>query len=248
MSVAGMGGKKSGKKAGKKGSGARGLHVRVKTARGRTTSSARWLERQLNDPYVAAAKRDGYRSRAAYKLIEIDDKHHFLKTGARVVDLGAAPGGWCQVAAARVKSAEGKGRVIGVDLQEVEPIPGTVQLHLDFMEEGADDKVKDVLDGEADVVLSDMAASSTGHRQTDHLKIIALCEAAAQFAREVLAEGGTFCAKVLRGGTERELLEGLKRDFTTVRHVKPAASRADSAEMYVLATGFRAKGQEEEEG
>lgn len=246
--MAGMGGKKSGKKAGKKGSGARGLHVRVKTARGRTTSSARWLERQLNDPYVAAAKRDGYRSRAAYKLIEIDDKHHFLKTGARVVDLGAAPGGWCQVAAARVKSAEGKGRVIGVDLQEVEPIPGTVQLHLDFMEEGADDKVKDVLDGEADVVLSDMAASSTGHRQTDHLKIIALCEAAAQFAREVLAEGGTFCAKVLRGGTERELLEGLKRDFTTVRHVKPAASRADSAEMYVLATGFRAKGQEEEEG
>lgn len=241
--MAGSGGKKSG---GKKKSGARGLHVRVKTARGRTTSSARWLERQLNDPYVAAAKRDGYRSRAAYKIIEIDDKHHFLKTGARVVDLGAAPGGWCQVAATRVKSLEGKGRVIGVDLQEVESIPGTTQLHLDFMEDGADDKVKEVLDGEADVVLSDMAASSTGHRQTDHLKIIALCEAAAQFAREVLAEGGTFCAKVLQGGTEGQLLDDLKRDFTTVRHVKPAASRADSAEMYVLATGFRGRPQGEE--
>ena len=245
--MAKSGGKSGKSKGGKAGTGgSREMHVRVKTARGRTISSARWLERQLNDPYVQAAKRDGFRSRAAYKLQEIDDKYRFLKPGARVVDLGAAPGGWCQIAVPRVKAQEGRGQVIGIDLQEMESIAGTTLLQLDFMEEGADEKLKELLGGEADVVLSDMAASSTGHRKTDHMKIMALCEAAAWFARDVLAEGGVFCAKVLQGGTERELLEDLKRDFTTVRHVKPKASRADSAEVYVLATGFRGRRGEDE--
>ena len=225
-------------------SGGRGcLHERVKTARRRTASSTRWLQRQLNDPYVHAAKKEGFRSRAAYKLAEMDDKFHFLKPGGRVVDLGAAPGGWCQIAVQRVKALEGRGekqgRVIGVDILDMEPMPGATIMKLDFLSDGADDKVKDVLGGEADVVLSDMAAHATGHRQTDHLKIMALCEAAAQFATEVLSEGGTYCAKVLRGGTENELLTMLKKHFQNVRHVKPAASRADSAEMYVLAQGFR---------
>lgn len=217
----------------------RALKVRVKTAKKRTTSSTLWLQRQLNDPYVRAAKRDGYRSRAAYKLIEIDDKFHFLKSGARVVDLGAAPGGWCQVAIARVKSQTGKGRVIGIDLSEIEPLVGATTIQLDFLSDGADRVVKDLLGGEADVVLSDMAAYATGHKQTDHLKIMALCEVAADFAIDVLSPGGTFCAKVLRGGTENELLNMLKKHFTTVRHIKPPASRQDSAEMYVIALGFR---------
>lgn len=228
--------------------GGRKLHVRVKTAKKRTVSSARWLERQLNDPYVAAAKKDGYRSRAAYKILEIDDKFHFLKPGARVVDLGAAPGGWCQVAVVRTHALEGRGakqgRVIGVDMGNMDELPGATVMKLDFLEEGADDEIKKVLEGEADVVLSDMAAHATGHRQTDHLKIMALCEAAADFAVDVLSEGGTYCAKVLRGGTENELLAMLKQHFRTVRHVKPKASRADSAEMYVLAQGFRKRSED----
>ena len=226
------------------GRGARELKTRVKTARGRKLSSTRWLERQLNDPYVHAAKRDGYRGRAAYKLIELDDKLRFLVPGARVVDLGCAPGGWCQVAVKRVnalgeKKGKAVGSVLGVDLQEVEPIAGTTLMQLDFLEEGADDAVKAALDGQADVVLSDMAASASGHRATDHLRIIALAETAAYFAFDVLTEGGAFAAKVLQGGTEGELLALLKKHFMKVSHIKPPASRADSAEMYVVATGFR---------
>jgi 23S rRNA (uridine2552-2'-O)-methyltransferase len=223
----------------KKGDGGRELKTRVKSGKGRTLSSKLWLERQLNDPYVARAKREGYRSRAVYKLIEIDDKHRFLKTGGRVVDLGAAPGGWSQIAAKRVGAAEGKGRVVAIDLLDMDPVPGVEFLKLDFLDPSAPDILKDKLGGKADVVLSDMAANATGHRKTDHLKIVALVEAAAEFAREVLAPGGTFLAKVLQGGTEGELLALLKRDFTSVKHVKPAASRADSAELYLLATGFR---------
>jgi 23S rRNA (uridine2552-2'-O)-methyltransferase len=222
--------------------GERQLKVRLKTARRRTTSSQRWLERQLNDPYVAAAKRDGWRSRAAFKLIEIDDKYRFLKPGQRVVDLGAAPGGWSQVAAIRVKSLESRGQVIGIDYLPVDPIPGVEFIQLDFLDESAPDKLKALLrDGAADVVLSDMAAPTTGHTNTDHLRIMALAETAAAFAAEVLTPGGVFLAKVFQGGTERSLLDMLKRDFATVRHVKPKASRADSAELYVLATGFRGR-------
>ena len=234
------------KKGGGSGRGQRELKTRVKTARGRKLSSTRWLERQLNDPYVHAAKRDGYRGRAAYKLIELDDKLRFLVPGARVVDLGCAPGGWCQVTVKRVnalveKSGKAQGFVLGVDIQPVEPIPGVELMELDFMEEGADDKVKAVLNGPADVVMSDMAASASGHRATDHLRIIALAETAAYFAFDVLAEGGTFLAKVLQGGTEGDLLALLKQNFTKVQHIKPPASRADSAEMYVVATGFRGR-------
>ncbi|MEQ9144493.1 MAG: RlmE family RNA methyltransferase [Parvibaculaceae bacterium] len=226
--------------------GRRNLRERVKTARGRRLSSTRWLERQLNDPYVIRAKEEGYRSRAAFKLSEMDDKHHFLKPGGRVVDLGAAPGGWTQVAVARTGADKGNGKVIGVDLQEVDAIPGAELYVLDFMDEGADDRVKEWLGGEADVVLSDMAASSTGHKQTDHLRIMALAEAAAAFAHDVLSEGGTFCAKVLQGGAEQDLLAMLKRDFRSVRHVKPSASRADSSEMYVLAMDFRGRSTDNE--
>jgi len=216
----------------------RNLKVRVK-AGGRTQASRRWLERQLNDPYVARAKREGFRSRAAYKLAEIDDKHRFLKAGGKVVDLGAAPGGWSQVAAKRVRVGEGGGRVVAIDLLDIDPIPGIDFVQLDFMAEDAPDRLKTMLGGPADVVLSDMAANATGHRQTDHLKIMGLAEAAAEFAREVLRPGGVFLAKVLQGGTESQLLASLKRDFASVKHVKPAASRSDSAELYVLATGFR---------
>ena len=223
-----------------KGSGRRQLKVRLKTAKQRTASSQRWLERQLNDPYVAAAKREGYRSRAAFKLIEIDDKHRLLKPGKRVVDLGAAPGGWTQVAAGRVRSGEGKGQVVAIDLLEMEPIPGVEFLRLDFMDATAPGRLEAMLrEGRADVVLSDMAAQGTGHTRTDHLRIMALAEAAAEFACEVLVPGGALLCKVLQGGTERELLERLKRAFTTVKHVKPPASRADSAELYVVAMGFR---------
>ena len=238
------------KKSAGPGLGERKLRVRVKTAKKKTVSQVRWLERQLNDPYIAAAKRDGYRSRSAYKLIEMDDKFHFLKPGGRVVDLGAAPGGWCQVSVTRTHALDGrggkKGRVIGVDMGNMAELPGCTVMKLDFLDEGADDRIKEVLGGEADVVLSDMAAHATGHKQTDHLKIMALCEAAIDFAVDVLSEGGTFCAKVLRGGTEGELLTLLKQYFQTVRHVKPKASRADSAEMYVLAQGFRRKSEGEE--
>ena len=233
----------SGPKSGS-GRGSRDLKTRVKTAKGRKTSSTRWLQRQLNDPYVQAAKRDGWRSRAAYKLIEIDDEVRVLLPGCRVVDLGCAPGGWTQVAVKRVnalgeKSGKAEGFVLGVDIQEVEHIPGAELMQLDFLEEEADAKVKQALGGPADVVLSDMAAPATGHRQTDHLRIIALAETAAHFAFDTLAPEGTFAAKVLQGGTEGELLALLKRHFTKVRHIKPPASRKDSAEMYVIATGFR---------
>ncbi len=218
----------------------RRMHVRLKGARRHTASSQRWLERQLNDPYVAAAKREGYRSRAAYKLAEIDDKHRFLKPGGRVVDLGAAPGGWAQVAAERTQAASGKGQVVAIDLTDIAPLAGVDFVHLDFTAEGAEDRLKALLrDHRADVVLSDMAAPTTGHTRTDHLRIMGLAEVAAQFACDVLAPGGAFLAKVLQGGTERELLDLLKRSFASVRHVKPPASRADSAELYVLATGFR---------
>ncbi len=217
------------------------LKVRVKTAKKRSVASTRWLERQLNDPYVARARSEGYRSRAAYKLIEIDDKYRFLKPGGRVVDLGAAPGGWSQVAAERVRSAEGRGKVVAIDILEMDPIPGVDVLHLDFLDDGAPDRLREALGGPADVVLSDMAPPTTGHKQTDHLRIMGMCETALEFAREVLAPGGAFLAKVLRGGTETALLNDMKRDFDTVRHVKPPASRADSAELYVLATGFHGR-------
>lgn len=217
-------------------SGARDLKVRVKTARKRSNSSTMWLQRQLNDPYVARAKREGMRSRAAFKLIEIDDKAHFLKKGARVVDLGAAPGGWSQVAVKRVGP---QGKVIGIDLLDIEPITGVDFRVFDFLDPGAPDLLKEMLGGPADVVLSDMAANATGHRKTDQIKIVALVEAAAEFAREVLAPGGTFLAKVIQGGLEGQLLATLKKDFAKVQHIKPPASRADSAELYLLATGFR---------
>jgi 23S rRNA (uridine2552-2'-O)-methyltransferase len=226
------------------GRGDRALKVRVKTARGRKVSSTRWLQRQLNDPYVTRARKDGYRGRAAYKILEIDDRFRFLVPGARVVDLGCAPGGWSQVAVRRVnalgeKAGKARGSVLGVDIQAVEPIAGAEILRLDFLDEGADDAVKARLGGRADVVLSDMAAPASGHRQTDHLKIMALAEAAAELAFDVLTPGGSFVAKVLRGGTEGELLALLKQRFDKVQHVKPPASRADSAEMFVVATGFR---------
>ncbi len=228
------------------GRGQRDLKVKVKTARGRKLSSTRWLERQLNDPYVKRAQAEGYRGRAAFKILELDDKYRFLVPGARVVDLGCAPGGWCQVAVTRVnalgeKKGKAQGRVLGVDLQVVEPIPGAEIHVLDFMEDGADDKVKAWLDGPADVVMSDMAAASSGHKQTDHNRIIALCEAAAQLAFDVLTPGGTFVAKVLAGGAEGELQKLLKQRFKSVANVKPQASRADSSEKFVVATGFRAE-------
>ena len=218
--------------------------VRVKTARGRKLSSTRWLQRQLNDPYVARAKKEGYRGRAAYKILEIDDRFRFLVPGARVVDLGCAPGGWCQVAVKRVnalgeKAGKARGFVLGVDIQEVEPIPGAEIMQLDFLAPGADDAVKERLGGQGDVVLSDMAAPASGHRQTDHMKIMALAEAAAELAFDILAPGGSFVAKVLQGGTEGELLALLKQRFEKVQHFKPPSSRKDSAEMFVVATGFR---------
>lgn len=226
------------------GRGQRDLTVKVKTARGRKLSSTRWLQRQLNDPYVQRARREGFRGRAAYKIMEIDDKYRFLVPGARVVDLGCAPGGWCQVAVPRInslgeKSGKARGRIIGVDLQEVEPIPGAELHQLDFLADGADEAVRDWLGGPADVVMSDMAAASSGHKQTDHLRIIALCEAAAYFAFDVLDEGGTFVAKVLAGGAEGDLQKILKQKFTKVANFKPPSSRADSSEKFVIATGFR---------
>ena len=227
------------------GRGQRDLKVKVKKARGKTVAQVRWLERQLNDPYVKRAKAEGYRGRAAFKIIELDDKYRFLQPGVRVVDLGCAPGGWCQVAVNRTNALghrKGKavGRVIGVDLQEVEPIAGADIYQVDFLEDDADDKVKYWLDGAADLVMSDMAAASSGHKQTDHLRIISLCEAAAHFAFDVLEEGGTFVAKVLAGGAEGDLQKTLKQCFRKVSHLKPPASRADSSEKFVVATGYRA--------
>ncbi|ACB95550.1 RlmE family RNA methyltransferase [Beijerinckia indica] len=221
--------------------GGRSLKTRVKTARKRSLSSTLWLERQLNDPYVARAKREGMRSRAAYKLIEIDERYPFLKPGQKVVDLGAAPGGWSQVAVRKVQSEQGKGRVIGIDLLEVDPMPGAEFKVLDFLDPAAPETLEHWLGAKADVVLSDMAANATGHKKTDHLRIVGLVELAADFASTILAPGGSFLAKVLQGGTENSLLAKLKQEFASVRHVKPQASRADSSELYMLATGFRGK-------
>jgi 23S rRNA (uridine2552-2'-O)-methyltransferase len=215
------------------------LHVTVKSAGKRKLSSKLWLERQLNDPYVAQAKRDGWRSRAAYKLIEMDDKYRLLKSGQVAVDLGAAPGGWSQVAARKVGALEGKGRVIAIDLLEMPDIPGVTFSQLDFMDDKAPEILREMIGGGADVVMSDMAANTTGHRKTDQLRIVGLVEAAAAFAAEVLKPGGTFIAKVFQSGADADLLAQVKRDFATVRHVKPAASRQDSSERYLLATGFR---------
>src|SRR5512143_1188077 len=210
--------------------------ARLKSEKRRTSSSRAWLERQISDPYVARAKREGFRSRAAFKLAEIDDKFHLLKKGARVVDLGAAPGGWSEIAARRIGA---DGEVVALDILDMKPIAVVEFINLDFLDAAAPDRLKAVLGGEADVVLSDMAANTTGHRQTDHLRIMALAEAAAHFAREVLAPGGSFLCKVLQGGTEASLLADLKRSFASVKHVKPPASRTDSAELYLLARGFR---------
>jgi 23S rRNA (uridine2552-2'-O)-methyltransferase len=215
------------------------LRVTVKSGGRLKLSSKLWLERQLNDPYVAQARRDGFRSRAAYKLIEIDDKHHFLKPGITVVDLGAAPGGWSQVAAKRVGAPGGKGRVVAIDLLEMPEIAGVGFAQLDFLADDAPAKLIEMIGGRADVVLSDMAANTTGHRKTDQLRILGLVEGAAAFAADVLNPGGTFVAKVFQSGADATLMTQLKQDFATVKHVKPASSRKDSSERYVLAMGFR---------
>jgi 23S rRNA (uridine2552-2'-O)-methyltransferase len=215
------------------------LHVTVRSGGKRKLSSKLWLERQLNDPYVVQAKREGYRSRAAYKLIELDDKYHFLKGGMTVVDLGAAPGGWSQIAARRVGAVNGKGKVIAIDLLEMPEIAGVSFAQLDFLDQDAPEKLIAMMGGRADVVMSDMAANTTGHRKTDQLRILGLVESAAAFACEMLNPGGTFLAKAFQSGADADLLAQLKRDFASVRHVKPAASRQDSSERYVLATGFR---------
>ena len=229
----------TGKNSSGRGSGARELNVRLKTARKRTHSSQLWLERQLNDPYVARAKREGYRSRAIYKLLEIDEKAKLLKPGQRILDLGAAPGGWSQLAADRTGSLTGTGKVVAIDLLPIDPIPGVDFVQMDFMDDAAPEHLKAMLGGPADLVLSDMAANTVGHRQTDHLRIVALVEAAVHFAIEVLSPGGAFLGKVFQGGTEGEVLTLLKQNFAVVKHVKPAASRTGSSEMYVLATGFK---------
>jgi 23S rRNA (uridine2552-2'-O)-methyltransferase len=215
------------------------LHVTVKSGGKRKLSSKLWLERQLNDPYVVQAKRDGFRSRAAYKLREIDDKQRFLKQGQVVVDLGAAPGGWSQIAAKRVGALEGRGKVVAIDLLEMPELPGVMFAQMDFLDDRAPEKLRAMIGGGADVVMSDMAANTTGHRKTDQLRIIGLVENAAAFACEILNPGGTFLAKVFQSGAEADLVAQLKRDFTTVKHVKPAASRQDSSERYVMALGFR---------
>lgn len=220
----------------------RDARVRVKTAKGRKLSSKLWLERQLNDPYVAEAKRLGYRGRAAFKLLELDEKHHFLKPGAKVVDLGCAPGGWTQVALNRC----GAGcSVVGIDLLKCESVPGATLLVGDFMDDDAPDRLKAEMQGKADIVLTDMAANTTGHSSTDHLRIVALVETAYHFAQEVLAPDGSFVAKVFAGGTEASLLTQLKKDFKKVAHMKPPASRKESPEMYVVALGYRAGGTPE---
>lgn len=218
-------------------SGSRDLTVRVKSARDRTTSSTRWLQRQLNDPYVSQAKRDGYRSRAAYKLLELDEKFHLIRPQMRVLDLGAAPGGWAQVALQ--KMGPKGGHVLGVDLLPIDPHVGATFIIKDFTEDDAPEIIRAALGGKADLVMSDMAANTTGHTATDHLRIIGLCEMAYHFAIEILNPGGAFLCKVLRGGTENDLLKMMKRDFETVKHAKPKASRQDSAESYVVALGFR---------
>ena len=223
----------------KSGGGARDLRVKVKKARKLSHSSQLWLERQLNDPYVKRAREMGYRSRAAFKLVEMDERYKFLKPGQKLVDLGCAPGGWCQVAAAKIGLDKGKGRIVGIDLLPVDPIPHVELIQLDFMADEAPALLTEKLGGKADGVMSDMAANTTGHKKTDHLRIIGLAEAALEFANDVLAPGGFFLAKLFQGGDTASLLAQLKRDFAQVRNIKPAASRADSSELYVLATGFR---------
>jgi 23S rRNA (uridine2552-2'-O)-methyltransferase len=218
----------------------RDLKVRVKTSKGRKIGSTMWLQRQLNDPYVARAKAEGYRSRAAYKLIELDQRYKLLRRGQRVVDLGAAPGGWSQVAARAVGSTDDHPLIVAIDYLDMDPIPGVIFLKKDFTDEDAPQQLIEALHGrKADLVLSDMAAPTTGHRATDHLRIVHLVEIAADFAVEILAPGGTFVAKVFQGGTEHELLALLKRHFTQTFHAKPPASRAESAETYLVARGFR---------
>lgn len=225
----------------KPGGGPRALHTKVKKKSGLKESSRRWLERHLNDPYVHRAKSEGYRSRAAFKLIEIDDRYHLLKPGMKVIDLGAAPGGWCQVAAARVRSAEGKPGVVGIDYLDMDPVPGAEVLRMDFLDEEAPARLVEALGGEPDVVLSDMAAPTTGHRRTDHLRTMHLAEVAADFAMSVLKPGGHFLSKTFQGGTEGDLLNQLKKSFRSVHHVKPPASRGESAELYLLAKDFRGR-------
>lgn len=218
----------------------RNLKVRVKTAKGRRLSSTRWLERQLNDPFVKAAKEAGYRSRAAFKLAEIDDRFGLLKPKMRVLDLGAAPGGWSQIAAQRCRSEPGQETIIGVDVAEMEAVPGVLLAQLDFMDQDAPERIAALVGtAKLDVVMSDMAAPASGHKQTDHLRVVGLCEAAFDFARQVLRPDGSFIAKVFQGGTEGQLLRELKTQFSDVRHVKPKSSRAESPEQYVLARGFR---------
>jgi len=234
---------KSGKAGGISEGASRRLKVKVKSAKGRKVASTRWLQRQLNDPYVAEAKRMGFRSRAAFKLTEIDDKHAILKPGMAVLDLGAAPGGWSQVATARVHAVEGDGRVVAADINPFDELPGVEILQLDMESPEADDAILGVLGHRlVDVVMSDMAAPATGHKQTDHLRIINLVESAYDLAKRVLAPGGTFLAKVFQGGAGQDLMAELNQDFDKVRHVKPKASRSDSPETYVLATGFRGRG------
>ncbi len=223
--------------------GRKTLAVRVKTAKSRSKSSVKWLSRQLNDPYVAEAHRKGFRSRAAFKLIQLDEKFHFLGKGRRIVDLGCAPGGWTQVAVQRNKGA---GKVIGIDILETEPVPGAELIQQDFTEPEAAERLKKLLDGKADIVMSDMAANTTGHQQTDHLRTIALVEAAYEFAKEVLETGGIFIAKVFKGGMEAALLSDVKRNFAKVSHAKPDASRQGSPEEYLVAVGFR--GNKEQNG
>lgn len=217
------------------------MSTRVKTANKRTLSSTLWLQRQLNDPYVHQAKKDGYRSRAAYKLKEMDERYSIFKPGDKVVDLGAAPGGWCQIAADRIGLEQGKGKIVGIDLLEMDSITNVTLLQMDFMTDEAEDVLRQELGGLADVVMSDMAANTTGHKKTDHLRTIGLVEAAVHFAVTILAPGGAFVAKVFQGGTEGTLLTLLKQNFSVVRHVKPPASRAHSSELYVLATGFKGR-------
>jgi 23S rRNA (uridine2552-2'-O)-methyltransferase len=230
------------RKPGKTGAaGTRVLKTRVKKKSGLKDSSRRWLERHLNDPYVQRSKADGYRSRAAYKLIEIDDRHHLLKPGMLVIDLGAAPGGWCQVAAARVKSGAGSPQVVGIDYLGMDAVPGAAVLQMDFLDDAAPGRIVETLGGEPDIVLSDMAAPTTGHRRTDHLRTMHLCEVAADFAISVLKPGGHFLAKTFQGGTESGLLDQLKRNFRSVHHVKPPASRDESVELYLLAKDFKGR-------
>ena len=221
------------------------LHVTVKSGGKRKLSSKLWLERQLNDPYVAKAKAQGFRSRAAFKLLEIDDKYRLLKPGMTVVDLGAAPGGWSQIAAKRVGSADGKGKVVAIDLLEMPEIPGVSFAQLDFLADDAPARLIEMMGGRADIVMSDMAANTTGHRKTDQLRLVGLVETAAAFAADVLKPGGAFIAKVFQSGADAELVAQLKRDFSSVKHVKPASSRKDSSERYVLATGFRGQSKSE---